>query len=112
MTAVIVHLIGCDDTTHMEVAREDEAALRRLAVASLDASRDNCQPTAHVGVDENCELCRVAFAPVETDEWHGIVVCRFCGINISRDSWLPHVEGAHPAALAAAGGKIMLEADQ
>lgn len=112
MTALIVHLIGCDDTTHMEVTREDEAALRRLAVASLDASRDNCQPTAHVGVDENCELCRVAFAPVEVDEWFGIVTCRFCGIDISRSSWLPHVEGAHPAALAAAGGKITWEADQ
>ena len=112
MSGLVVHLVGCDDTTHVEVTREDEAALRRLAVASLDASRDNCQPTAHVGVDENCELCRVAFAPVEVDEWFGIVTCRICGINISRDSWLPHVEGAHPAALVAAGGKIMLEADQ
>ena len=112
MSGLVVHLVGCDDTTHVEVTREDEAALRRLAMASLDASRDSCQPTIYVGVDEDCELCRVAFAPVEVDEWFRIVTCRICGINISRDSWLPHVEDAHSAALVAAGGKIMLEADQ
>ena len=78
----------------------------------LDASRGQLPTNRPCGVDENCELCRVAFAPVEVDEWFRIVTCRICGINISRDSWLPHVEDAYSAALVAAGGKIMLEADQ